>query len=89
MTVVIFVVAKNCLSCSAEISGTIEFGDEHALGNGDFDAEHTADIQPLGLGRIVKGISVGGRCSNCGTPFFYRVFAVTQMRPRSEPEVDR
>ena len=84
MTMVIVVLEEKCLSCSADISGTIEWTPENSRTMCDFETEHSADFQSHGDYRILKSISVQGTCKTCNASFSYKVLAVMQLRPGAQ-----
>ena len=80
MTMVIVVLEEKCLSCSAGISGTIEWARDTSRTMVDFESEHSADVQRQDDHRIVRSISVQGSCRTCAASFSYKVFTVLQTR---------
>ena len=82
MVVVLF--EEKCLWCSAKLAGTIELGEGFSRTNGDFDPEHAVDVQNAGSDRVLKAVNACGRCSACGTLFYYKAFSVMQMRAKAE-----
>src|SRR5882762_9612413 len=80
MIMVIVVLEEKCLSCSAGISGTIEWTRDTSRTMVDFESEHSADVQSQDDHRILRSISVQGRCRTCDASFSYKVITVVQMR---------
>ena len=81
---VVLLLEEICLSCSKDLSGTIELNTEISRTSGDFDEQHAVDVHRAGSDRVLKAINVSGNCPSCSAPFTYKAFSVMQVLAREQ-----